>query len=555
MLTERRHTHTLSVTALLFLLKNLDHFRRRFVLLLIAGIIDGALLFSVPLLISLFLRSDFDLSRSNSLLRLIALAISCSLALQFLIRKMGESLAPELANHLRLKIFSSLESLSIQHLAQRHSGHLLSLTGQVSDGIGALGITVIWLAGHAGVTLSLFFIMTARESLAVALANAALLSLFMVISVRLARKISTLSADEGRARATLTERFADCVANLQTIKRLHLRSFAERLIGDACAHHNQTARILQSFHARRWSILHGLFYISFLVTIYCLLSGVAQGWIAASMMVIFVSAFTSVRSYLERLSELIKQCMELGAFLSNAQDILPTSSLVTNRDRHTLWNQIKTADVHFSYHEGATGITIPSFSLSAGEKITITGESGQGKSTILLLLAGLLPATKGNISIDGTPYADLPEGYTSQFMATVSQETELFNLSIRQNVALDCAISDEAILSLLAELGLGAWLSSLPEGLETRVGEKGLQVSAGQKQRLSIARAILMDRPIMVLDEPTSHLDAESERRVAAYLKQYLANRSAIIVSHRDVFGEIATKRMIVRDHTLRDIA
>jgi ABC-type bacteriocin/lantibiotic exporter with double-glycine peptidase domain len=114
-------------------------------------------------------------------------------------------------------------------------------------------------------------------------------------------------------------------------------------------------------------------------------------------------------------------------------------------------------------------------------------------------------------------------------MATVSQETELFNLSIKQNVALDSAISDEVILSLFAELGLGAWLSSLPRGLETRVGEKGLQVSAGQKQRLSIARAILMNRPIMVLDEPTSHLDAESERKVVACLAKHLATRSAIV--------------------------
>jgi ATP-binding cassette subfamily B protein len=543
------------VTALLFLVRNLDQFRRRFYLLLIAGIIDGALLFSVPLLISFFLQADFDLARANSLLGLVAFAVSSSLFLQFLIRQKGESLAPELANHLRLKIFSTLESLSIQQLAQRHSGHLLSLTSQVSDGIGALGSTVIWLAGHAGVTLSLFFLMTARESMSVALANAALLSLFMLISVRLARHISRLSADESRARAIMTECFADFIANVQTIKRLSLRSFAQRHIGDACHHHNQAARNLQSFHARRWSVLHGVFYLSFLVTIYCLLSGVAKGWIAASMMVIFVSAFTSVRGYLERLSELVKQCMELGAVLRNAQDILPASGLLVSSDERATWSHIKAEDVYFSYDSALSGITIPSFSFNAGDIVTITGESGQGKSTFLLLLAGLLPSTKGCISIDGIPYADLPTDYQTQLMATVSQETELFNLSIRQNLSLSATISDEAIASLLVELGLGPWLSALPDGLDTRVGEKGLRVSAGQKQRLSIARAILMNRPIMILDEPTSHLDAESERRVVACLARHLTTRSAIIVSHRDVFGEIATKRMLVRNHILQDIA
>jgi len=519
--------------------------------LVIAGIIDGALLFSVPLLISIFLKADFHLAHANSLLRLIALAVSGSLILQYWIRKKGESLAPELANHLRLKIFSTLGSLSLQRLAQRHSGHILSLTSQVSDGIGALGSAVIWLAGHAGVTLSLFFIMTARESVSVALTNAMLLSLFMLISVRLARHISKLSAEEGHARAMMTERFADCVANLQTIKRLRIRSFAEGLIGEACRGHNEAARNLQSFHARRWSILHGVFYLSFLVTTYCLLSGVAEGWIAAPMMVIFVSAFTSVRGYLERISELVKQCMELGAFLRNAKDILPNAAVPPDRQESTDWKEIRADDLYFSYNANTPGISVPTFSFNRGEIITITGESGQGKSTFLLLLAGLLLPTRGRIAIDGTEFASLPDGYPIYIMATVSQETELFNLSIRENLVLNSAIEDQRILLLLEELGLGAWIKSLPFGLETKVGEKGLQVSAGQKQRLSIARAILMDRPIVILDEPTSHLDLENERAVLRCLAKHLKHRSAIIVSHRDVFGDITSKHMTFRDRVL----
>jgi ABC-type bacteriocin/lantibiotic exporter with double-glycine peptidase domain len=247
--------------------------------------------------------------------------------------------------------------------------------------------------------------------------------------------------------------------------------------------------------------------------------------------------------------------MELGAVLRNAQDILPASGPLVSSDERATWSHIKAEDVYFSYDSALSGITIPSFSFNAGDIVTITGESGQGKSTFLLLLAGLLPSTKGCISIDGIAYADLPKDYQTQLMATVSQETELFNLSIRQNLSLSATISDEAIASLLVELGLGPWLSALPDGLDTRVGEKGLRVSAGQKQRLSIARAILMNRPIMILDEPTSHLDAESERRVVACLARHLTTRSAIIVSHRDVFGEIATKRMLVRNHILQDIA
>lgn len=519
---------------------------------MVAGAIDGALLFSVPLLISLFLRSDLDISRAHALIGFIALAVSLSLTLQFLIRKRGESLAPHLANHLRLKIFTSLESLSLQQLNRRHSGQILSLANQVADGIGGLASTLIWLGGHAGVTLSLFFIMTARESPAVAIANALLLAIFMLISVRLARRISELSAIEGQARANLAERFADVVANLQTIKRLSIRSFAQQLLQDACHNHNEAASTLQSFHALRWSILHGVFYVSFLITIYCLLLGVAEGWIAAAMMVIFISAFTSVRSYLERLSELLKQCMELGAFLANAREILPTSASTSAAREIIDWHSIQTHGVSFSYSEGGAAISIHSFIFRRGEVLTITGESGQGKSTLLLLLAGLLTPTAGHLTLDDTDYQLLPPGFPARLIASVSQETELFNLSIRSNLTLDSRIADETILSLLAELGLRTWITSLPLGLDTLVGEKGLQVSAGQKQRLSIARAILLDRPILFLDEPTSHLDPESEQLVLRCLAKHLIGRSAIIVSHRDVFGSIITTRMKFRARALQ---
>jgi ABC-type bacteriocin/lantibiotic exporter with double-glycine peptidase domain len=103
-----------------------------------------------------------------------------------------------------------------------------------------------------------------------------------------------------------------------------------------------------------------VFYLSFLVTTYCLLSGVAEGWIAAPMMVIFISAFTSVRSYLERLSELVKQCMELGAFLGNAQDILPKGSALPARLKSADWKEIRADKLYFSYHANTQGISVPS---------------------------------------------------------------------------------------------------------------------------------------------------------------------------------------------------
>jgi ABC-type multidrug transport system fused ATPase/permease subunit len=528
------------MSALLFLLRNLNHLKARFYLLIVFGILDGAILFSVPLLISVFLRSDLDLERAQTLLIYVTIAITISINFQYWIRKKGESLAPELANHLRRKIILRLESLPVEWISENHSGRILSLSNQLSDGIGSLASETIWIVGHAWITLILFFFMTARESFAVAITNGLLLTLFMLVSVCLALKISKLSAIEGQTRAALSERFADCIANLRTIKMLSLQSFIHKIMDDAIHNHNTAVGKLQSFHARRWSILHSLFYLSFIITLFCLLSGIAGGLIASSMMVIFISAFTSVRGYIERLSELVKHLMELRAFLDNAADFLPESSKIIELSGELAdWNIIQVKDLYFSYSEDNPGFSIPSFSFKKGDIISIRGESGQGKTTFLMLLAGLLKPIRGTIAIDGRAYTELPKGYPTSIMTCISQATELFNLSIRENLTLNTEVSDDKIFSLLTELGLGDWITSLPLGIQTLVGEKGLQISSGQKQRLCIARAILQEREIMLLDEPSSNLDLESERLVVSCLAKHLKNRSAIIVSHRDVFRSI----------------
>lgn len=192
-----------------FLIKNLDHFRPRFFILLGVGMLDGIAVFSIPLIIAEFLSTTLDSERVSELVAWVVFAIVASIALQFWLRKSGEALAGEVANHLRLKLFSSLTSLDLQSLVSRHSGYLLSLTSQVAEGIGGLASTIVWLLGHAGVGIALFLICTASQSQPIAILNAVFLALFLWVSNRFARRISELSSQENHARAVLVERFAD----------------------------------------------------------------------------------------------------------------------------------------------------------------------------------------------------------------------------------------------------------------------------------------------------------------------------------------------------------
>ena len=139
---------------------------------------------------------------------------------------------------------------------------------------------------------------------------------------------------------------------------------------------------------------------------------------------------------------------------------------------------------------------IPEFILQRGDKISIMGESGQGKTTVMNILPGLYPLENGKLLINNKEIED-----TRLDLVFVSQEVELFDLSIRDNLCLGKEISDDRILELLEEAGLTGWYNELPEGLETIVGEKGIKLSVGQKQRLNLIRGILIDKELYFFDE------------------------------------------------------
>ena len=136
----------------------------------------------------------------------------------------------------------------------------------------------------------------------------------------------------------------------------------------------------------------------------------------------------------------------------------------------------------------------------------------------------------------------------------VSQEVELFDLSIRDNLCLEKDIPDEKIMQLLDEAGLMGWYKELPNGLETLVGEKGIKLSAGQKQRLNLIRGILIDKELYFFDEPTSNLDALSEEKITNMIEKYLKDKTYVIVTHRPRIKALCNKHYKFEQHMMKEI-
>ena len=196
-------------------------------------------------------------------------------------------------------------------------------------------------------------------------------------------------------------------------------------------------------------------------------------------------------------------------------------------------SSIELKNIYFKYEDDYVlsdfNLTIPK-----GANVALVGQSGSGKSTIANLISRFYDVNNGSILIDSVDIKNIKKQSLRKLIGLVTQDSILFNDSIRNNVAIsDNAISDEEIIEALKVANAWGFVSKLPDGIHTNVGDSGNKLSGGQKQRISIARAVLKNPPIMVLDEATSALDTESEHLVQKALENMMKNRTSIVIAHR----------------------
>lgn len=196
--------------------------------------------------------------------------------------------------------------------------------------------------------------------------------------------------------------------------------------------------------------------------------------------------------------------------------------------------EVSFENVSFSYREDRPILKDISFSIPAGQKTAIVGPSGSGKSTIARLLFRFYDPDQGRILIDGQPIAGLTQSSVRAAIGVVPQDTVLFNASIAFNIGYGkSGSSQEEIEQVARTAHLEAFIKKLPDGYETEVGERGLKLSGGEKQRIAIARTLLKAPEIMVFDEATSSLDSGSEKAILAALREASENHTTLAIAHR----------------------
>ncbi|MBV1913760.1 MAG: ATP-binding cassette domain-containing protein, partial [Pseudomonadales bacterium] len=195
---------------------------------------------------------------------------------------------------------------------------------------------------------------------------------------------------------------------------------------------------------------------------------------------------------------------------------------------------IEFKNVSFHYHKERPIIRDVSFKIAAGEKVAIVGRSGSGKSTLARLLFRFYDICDGEISVDGTDIRDLSQHSLRQQIGVVPQDTVLFNDSIYHNIQYGLPDSSEQQVKQAIDFAqLSSFIDKLPAGWDTRVGERGLKVSGGEKQRIAIARVVLKNPQILIFDEATSSLDSKAERAISDALSNVAKNHTTLVIAHR----------------------
>lgn len=265
---------------------------------------------------------------------------------------------------------------------------------------------------------------------------------------------------------------------------------------------------------------------------------VVQGDLTAGALVAFLTYAVNLANPVKRISRIYGTVQRAMAAADRVFDVIDMEEMIHDKEDAVplpkIEGRVAVKDVSFSYKEGAPALSHVSLEASPGQLVAFVGPSGAGKSTIANLIPRFYEVDEGVIEIDGHDVRDVTLNSLREQIGIVPQETMLFSSSVRENIRYGrLEATDEEVEEAARAANAEEFILQLPQGYETKIGERGLNLSGGQRQRIAIARAILKNPRILILDEATSALDTESEKIVQAALDRLMVGRTSFVIAHR----------------------
>jgi ATP-binding cassette, subfamily B, bacterial MsbA len=435
-------------------------------------------------------------------------------------------------------LFAKLMSESVGFFSERHSSEFLarltagakSITDVLNSLINAIGRDLLLL-------ISLTVVMVMQDPI-MSLLGLVVTPPAMLVLRKLVKRIKGLALDQFTGTADILEIMQESLQGIRTVKAFTLEEAMRQRIDTSIAaverNANKMARVFNRSSPLMemlggFAVAGGLLYGGYSV--------VALGATPGQ----FFSFLTAFLLATEPAKRLVRLNIELNSNLVGARMLLevvdrPASEL-SDDDKPPLKlsdARIELRDVSFAYRPNETVLNRMSFVAEPGKVTALVGPSGGGKSTVLALLLRFYDVTDGDILIDGQAISGVSRRSLRQQTAYVGQDVYLFRDTIRENIAFGKVGATEAEIVAAAKAACAHdFIMGFPLGYDTPVGEHGTQLSGGQRQRVAVARALVKNAPIILLDEATAALDSESEKQVQEAIEHLCQNRTTIVIAHR----------------------
>ncbi len=474
-----------------------------------------------------------------ALLSLLTLLIwSLESLTEYLYCRLWRNLAQTLQHQLRVDAYSHLQSLELSYFEDRSSGMLLSI---LNDDINQLERFLNFGAHnllHFGATV--LFVGSTFVVLAPGVSWWAMLPIPFVLwgSMVFQSKLEPRYADVREKSGLISSRLTNNLSGMATIKSFTAEAHErDRVTNDSEAYRRSNARAI-ALSAAFVPLIRIIILLGFTATLFLGGLAVANGRLSAGTYGFLVFIIQRLLWPFTELGEIMDEYQRAMASVRRVMGLLDTPVVIPEGDRPlprgNVQGEVQFNAITFAYRDRSPVLSQLSLSVPSGATIGIVGATGSGKSTLAKLLLRFYEPQEGQILIDGINIRDLKLFDLRQCIGWVSQDVFLFHGTVAENIrygSFDATREQIIHAAKLAEAH--EFIEHLPQGYDTIVGERGQKLSGGQRQRIAIARAILKDPPILVLDEATSAVDNETEAAIQKSLVKITQNRTTIVIAHR----------------------
>lgn len=518
------------------------------------AVIAGLLELAFPLAVSKFI--DDLLPSQDWPLILIACIVLLSIyalntALQYIVTYWGHMLGINIETDMREKMFSHIQKLSFRFFDNNKTGHLM---GRITNDLNDVGE----VAHHgpedvfiAVMTLLGSFSLMAYINLELALLTFIIVPLMAWLIIKFGSRMTTTYRQLFRNVGNFNARIEDNVGGIRVVQSFANEEHENKLFQEENKQFRATKLLAYKTMAKSSSISYMLMR---LITVFVMICGAwffIQGKIEMGEFMAFLLLSNIFFRPIEKINAVIESYPKGIAGFKRYLEIMDTDPEIADVpdavSLSSVRGDIRFEGVTFGYEPSRTILNNIHLSIRAGETVAFVGPSGAGKTTICSLLPRFYDVDQGKITVDGIDIRNIKLQNLRKHIGIVQQDVFLFSGTIRDNIAYgDLHATDQQIWEAARRASLDELIRSLPDGMETVIGERGVKLSGGQKQRLSIARMFLKNPPILILDEATSALDTETEAQIQKSLAELSVGRTTLVIAHRLTTIQSADRIIVV---------